>query len=106
MKSQSKQSVTIEYRWGVVAANEPVGIRTIKGYVTILERQISSGAPESYHILFFDINGLPIQSFLGEDFPLFADAAYMAWKELGLPDIGGSPGESLAALVPLAGGEG
>lgn len=106
MESNAKQSVTIEYRWGVVANDEPVGVRTIRGYVTILERQNARGGPESYHIVFFDVDGRPIQSFLGEDFPLFADAAYMAWKELGLPDIGDSPGKSLATLVPLAGVEG
>ena len=96
------ESVTVTYRWGVVASNEPVGIRTVRGYVVILERRNAADGPIGYHFVFFDADGHPIQSFLADDFPLFASAAYAAWKELGLPPIGGSPGEEIATLVPLA----
>ena len=106
--SDALQSITKEYRWGLVASDEPVGIRTIRGYVTILDRRNARDAPIGYHILFFDAGGRPIQSFLADDFPLFVSAAYAAWHELGLPDIGGSPGpgERIATLIPLAGVEG
>ena len=94
------ETVTVTYRWGVVAADEPVDVRTIKGYVTILEHQNSLGAPMSYSILFFDADGLPISHFGAEDFSLFVGAAILAWGELGLPGVL-VVGEA-AALVPLA----
>jgi hypothetical protein len=104
--NEALQSKTLEYRWGVVAASEPVGIRTIRGYVTILERQNARGGPLGYHILFFDVDGRPIQSFLVDDFPLFTSAAYLAWKELGLPVLARDAlallGTEIATLVPLA----
>lgn len=96
------ESVTTAYRWGVVANDEPVGVRTVRGYVSILERRNAADGPISYYILFFDADGRPIQSFLADDFPLFADAAFAAWKELGLPGVGGGPGGLIATLVPLA----
>ena len=95
------QTKTLEYRWGVVNSAEPVGIRAVRGYVTILERRNAADGPLGYHILFFDADGLPIQNFLAEDFSLFTSAAYLAWKELGLPPIEGSPDEPVATLVPL-----
>lgn len=105
--SNALQSKTSEYRWGVVASDEPVGIRTIRGYVTILDRRNAQDSPIGYHILFFDPDGRPIQSFLADDFPLFTSAAYLAWKELGLPDIEGSPDDrQVATLVSLTGIEG
>lgn len=99
--NEALQSKTLEYRWGVVASNEPVGIRTIRGYVTILDRRNAVDGPIGYHILFFDPDGRPIQNFLADDFPLFVSAADAAWKELGLPAIG-SFDSQIATLVPLA----
>lgn len=101
MNNDALQTKTLEYRWGIVATAEPVGIRAVRGYVSILERRNAVDGPLGYHILFFDADGLPIQSFLAEDFPLFTSAAYLAWKSLGLPSIEGSPDEPVAALVPL-----
>ncbi len=94
------QSRTLEYRWGVCDASEPEGVRTIKGYVTFLERQTGSGATLAYTLLFSNQDGLPISNFSIEDFSLFASAANLARKELGLP-VEDSP-DPIAALVKLA----
>lgn len=94
------QSRTLEYRWGVCAIDEPANIRVIKGYVTVLSRQTSSGAALSYRLIFSDPDGLPISNFSVENFVLFVNAAHLAMKELGLP-AGDNPNPS-AVLVKLA----
>lgn len=96
------QSQTAEYRWGVCDASEPAGVRTVKGYVTILDRQTPSSAPIGYRVIFSDPNGLSISNFSIEDFELFTSAVLLARKELGLP-VSDSP-EPIAALVELASG--
>lgn len=94
------QSRTLDYRWGVCDASEPAGVRTIKGYVTFLERQTSLGATIGYRVIFSDPDGMPISNFSIEDFALFASAVSLARKELGLT-ADDSP-EPIASLVKLA----
>ena len=105
--NQGKQSITIEYRWGVVDASEPSDIRTVRGYVSILEHQSpADSAVVTYKLMFFDVNGLPIQSFPSQDFLLLASAAALAMAEVeeesaaALEHYTGPP--LMAALVPLA----
>lgn len=101
--SNPKQSITVEYKWGVVDASEPVDIRLVRGYVIILERQSPTGATLTYQLLFFHVDGRPMVAFPVEDFLLFASAAALALAELGLPLDGWPLADSpAAALVPLA----
>ncbi len=106
-----KQSVTTEYRWGVVDASEPPDIRTVRGYVTVLEHhQSPPDGPVTYKLLFFDADGRPVTAFPFGDFLLFASAAVLAMamvddevavelEKLVKPE--NDPGPA-AALVPLA----
>lgn len=94
------ESIVKTYRWGVVSTDEPPGVRTIRGFVSVLELQTPSGAPTDYRIVFFDIDGHPLQNFSVDDFRLFACAAGLATEELGLSQSN-SPNH-LAALVVLA----
>ena len=77
-------SRTNEYRWPVVAAGEPKGIRTIRGFVTIFEYTTKDDVPLSYRLMFSDAEGRPIQSFVFEDLDIFYDAAQAALVERGL----------------------
>ena len=106
----ARQSVTTEYRWGVVDASEPPDIRTVRGYVTVLEHQSPPDGPVTYKLLFFDADGRPVTAFAFQDFLLFASAAVLAMAmvddelavELGkLVKPENDPGPA-AALVPLA----
>lgn len=78
------QARTTEYRWPVVDATEPKGVRTIRGYVTILLGQTEGGAPLSCHVMFQDVEGRPFQSIDIEDIDIFYDAAQAALVEMGL----------------------
>ena len=107
MGSNAKQSITAEYRWGVVDASEPPDIRPVRGYVTVLEhRSPADSAFINYKLLFFDADGNPLTAFSFQDFKLFASAAALAMAELeeeeaadAVVDRGPLP---LAVLVPLA----
>lgn len=81
------QSRTNEYRWPVVRADEPKGVRPVVGYVTILERTTEDGAPLGYSILFFAADGRPVNSFPVEELDLFYDAAQAALQERGLREV-------------------
>ena len=104
MGNSARQSVTTEYRWGVVDASEPPDIRLVRGYVTILEHQSPVDGPVTYKLLFFDADGRPLTAFPFEDFLLFASAAALAMAmvddevAVGLEN---DPGP-VATLVPLA----
>ena len=95
------EQITKTYRWGVVAADEPAGVRSVRGFVTVLEFCLPSGAPTSYQLVFFGSDGRPLERFEVDDFRLFACAAGLVLVELGLP----TPKSSLdhvAELVVLA----
>ncbi len=81
------QHRTNEYRWPVVAVAEPVGVRTIRGYITILEHQTGDGAPLAYRVMFSDSEGRPFQSLAGDDLDVFYDAAQAALVEMGLRSV-------------------
>lgn len=83
------QGQTAEYRWPVVAVAEPVDVRTIRGYVTILEQQAKDGTLLSRRVMFSDPEGRPFQSLAVEDFDVFNDAAQAALVEMGLRSAGG-----------------
>ncbi len=93
--SEALQRITREYRWGIVDANEPPGVRTIRGFVTVLEFCAPNGAPLDYVVAFFDTDGRPIPTFQADEFKLFACAAGLAMKALGLPheESSGHPAE-------------
>lgn len=95
------ESVVRTYRWGVVAADEPAGVRTVRGFIAVLEFCTPSGAPLNYQLAFFNIDGRPLDHFGADDFPLFACAAGLAMAELGLPPHKDSPGH-VAELIVLA----
>lgn len=95
------QRVTKEWCWGVVDAREPAGIRTVRGFVSVLAFCAPEGAPLAYYLVFFDVDVKPLDRFGVEDFQLFACAAGLALDELGLPHSGGDL-EHIAELVVLA----
>lgn len=103
--NQGKQSVTTEYRWGVVDASEPPDIRLVLGYVTVLEHQTpADGTFITYKLLFFDVDGRPLTAFPFEDFMLFSSAAALAMAEVdeeAAAELENGP-DPIAALVPLA----
>ncbi len=78
------QARTSEWRWPVVDLNEPPGVRTILGYVMILERQTEGGAPISYHVMFLDAEARPLPSLAVEDMDVFYDATQAVLVEMGL----------------------
>ena len=95
------EQITKTYRWGIVSTNEPAGVRSVRGFVTVLEFCLPSGAPTSYQVVFFDTDGRPLDRFEVDTFRLFACAAGLALEELGLH----APKSSLdhvAALIVLA----
>lgn len=94
------ESVVRTYRWGIVAAGEPPGVRSVQGFVSVLEFCTPSGAPLSYQLVFFDVDGRPLERFEVGDFRLFACAAGLALEELGLPHADGP--EHAAELIVLA----
>ena len=94
------ERITKEYRWGIVAADEPAGVRSVRGFVTVLEFCTPSGAPLDYHLVFFGVDGRPLDRFEAEDFRLFACAGGLALDELGRPHKD-SP-EHAAELIVLA----
>ncbi len=100
-----KQSVTTEYRWGIVDASEPPDIRLVRGYVTVLEHQSPADGPlVTYKLLFFDVDGRPQTAFPFEDFLLMSSAAALAMamvSEESAAELENSPGP-VAVLVPLA----
>ena len=99
--TKALERITREYRWGIVAADEPNGVRSIRGFVTVLEFCTPSGASLSYHLVFFDGDGRPLDRFEVDDFRLFACAAGLALEELGLP-CPDSPLPHIAELILLA----
>ncbi len=110
MRDSAKQSVTVEYRWGVVDAAEPPDIRLVVGFVTVLEHRSPADGPFiDYKILFFDAEGRPLTSFPPHQLALLASAGALAMAELGVGDaakelVAGPPPS--AVLVPLAVPEG
>lgn len=105
--SAGLQSVTTEYRWGVVDASEPPDIRPVRGYVTVLEHRSPADGPlVTYRLLFSDADGLPLTTFPSQDFALMASAAGLAMAELEDEEAAssmlanGPPPH--AVLVPLA----
>lgn len=77
------QGNTKEWRWPVVDATEPPGIRVIRGYVTVLEHRPPGGG--SHHTIHFaDADRQPIGGFTQDELWMFMDAAAAALQELGL----------------------
>ncbi len=105
MGSNAKQSITAEYRWGVVDASEPPDIRPVRGYVTVLEhRSPADSAFVTYKLMFFDVGGNQLTAFPFQDFMLMASAAALAMAELEeeAADALENGPPPLAALVTLA----
>lgn len=75
------QARTTEYMWGVVATAEPKDVRTIRGYITILEYETEEGAPLSHRVMFSDPKGIPFQSLTVEDLDVFYSATQAALAE-------------------------
>ncbi len=105
MKSSTGlQSITTEYRWGVVDASEPPDIRLVRGYITVLEHCVpADGSFVDYKLLFSDAEGRSLTAFSPQDFMLFASAAVQAMATLTKDDVDESDGPlPIAALVQLA----
>jgi hypothetical protein len=88
MNEPGFQGTTDEWRWPVVDANEPKGIRTIRGYVTIIKHCTKEGGSARFSIFFADSDGRPIQGLSASDFWMFYDAGAAALNEMGLHDLG------------------
>lgn len=80
-------STTREYRWGIVCADEPPGVRMLRGFVTILVRQTEGDTSPSYRVLYQDAEGRPYQSLTIEDVDVFYDATQAALVEMGLRSV-------------------
>lgn len=74
--------VTHEWRYPVVDRREPMGIRTVKGYIYVTRRE--SGGPPRYGVSIYNAENLPLHVFDPDDFWLFAGAVREALKEIGL----------------------
>ncbi len=103
--SAGLQSVTTEWRWGVVDASEPPDVRPVRGFVTVLEHRSPADSPlVTYKLLFFDVEGRPVTAFPFEDFLLMTCAGALAMAEV--DDEAAAELECdhvpTAVLVPLA----
>lgn len=91
------QGVTHEWRYPVIDRREPVGVRTIKGYITLLRRE-SGGRPQ-FSMLLLDSEGVPIVTWERDDFWLFVGAARAAIEEV----EGHEPEEDWAGVWKVGG---
>lgn len=96
------QGTTEEYRWPVVATDEPPGARVPVGYVTVLKRVAAEEDEPEYSIFFADANGLPLQGLTYDQFWIYFGAAAKAFTAIGLqiPLDSFYRGEIIAAAPP------
>ena len=106
------RSLRFEWRWPVVASDEPVGVRTIYGYVIVVaemphcclktasvEEATSALEERRWALSFLDSEERPIYVFEPEMFWVFAGAAARALNALGLSPGAAGPREPAGDIV-------
>lgn len=86
--------VTHQWRYPVVDRREPMGVRTVKGYVYVLRRE-TGGAPQ-HSVSLTDVNDVPLHTLTFEEFWVFIGAVRETMKEIGLGDYDTEAEELLA----------
>jgi len=74
------QGITHEWRYPVIDRREPAGVRTIKGYISLMRRE--SGGRPHFTMLLLDSEGAPVITWERDDFWLFVGAARAAIEEV------------------------
>ena len=80
------ESVIASYRWAIFDASEPKGVRTVRGYIIILEERARSGAPIEWVTSYHDADGRPKHRFGTDEQRIFASAAEQAVATFVVPD--------------------
>ena len=80
------ESVIASYRWAIFDASEPKGVRTVRGYIIILEERTPNGAPLEWITSYHDANGQPKHRFVTDEQRIFASAAEQALATFVVPD--------------------
>ena len=80
------ESVIASYRWAIFDASEPKGVRTVRGYLIILEERTPNGAPLEWVTSYHDANGQPKHRFTSGEQAIFASAVEQVLSVLVTPD--------------------
>ncbi len=95
------ESVIASYRWAIFDTSEPKGVRTVRGYIIILEeRTVETGAPLEWVTSYHDADGRPKHRFTIDERTIFQSAAGQALAIM-LNDPALFP-NAAAVIVPMS----